>query len=54
MVSDNIILIPLDVEADIELILESCGHTIRVSGASAHLELIDEPQYVEEFKPSSR
>jgi hypothetical protein len=49
--SDNLIPIPLDVIADIELKLESCGETVRVCGTGAHLELIGEPEYIEELCP---
>ncbi len=50
-VLDNVIPIPLDVLADVELTLESCGYTVRVKGTSARLELVGEAVYVEEFKP---
>jgi hypothetical protein len=51
LVSDNLIPIPLDTNAEVELTLESCGHTIRIRGTSAHLELLGEAGYVEEFRP---
>jgi hypothetical protein len=50
-ISDNLIPIPLGITGDIELTMESCGDTVRVQGSSAHLELIGEARYVEEFKP---
>jgi hypothetical protein len=54
VISDNLIPIPLRITADIQLTLESCGDTVQVCGTSAHLELIGEPKYVEEFKPRTR
>jgi hypothetical protein len=51
VISDGLIPIPLRIAADIELTMESCGDTVRVSGTSAHLELIGEAKYVEEFNP---
>jgi hypothetical protein len=32
----------------VELTLESWGYTVRVLGTSIHLELIGEPEYVED------
>jgi hypothetical protein len=54
VISDNLIPIPLRITADIQLTMESCGDTVQVRGTSAHLELIGEPKYVEEFKPRKR
>ncbi len=51
VISDNLIPIPLRITTDIQLKLESCGDTVEVRGTSAHLELIGEPKYVEEFHP---
>ncbi|MGD0791362.1 MAG: hypothetical protein ABR920_06290 [Terriglobales bacterium] len=51
VISDNLIPIPLRITTDIQLKLESCGETVEVRGTSAHLELIGEPKYVEEFPP---
>ena len=53
MISDNLIPIPLRITADIQLTMESC-ETVQVRGTSAHLELVGEPKYVEEFKPQKR
>jgi len=50
-VSNELISLPLEVTADVELTIESCGETVRVHGTSAHLELIGEAKYVEEFNP---
>ena len=49
-ISNNLIPLPLEVIADVELTIESCGETVRVHGASAHLELIGEAKYIEAFK----
>ena len=49
--SDNLIPIPLDAAADVELSLESWGSTVTVKGRSILLQLIGEPEYVEEFEP---
>jgi hypothetical protein len=54
VISDNLIPIPLRITADIQLSMESCGETVRVSGTSADLELIGEPKYVEESRPRTR
>ena len=51
-VSDNLIPIPLNATTEIELTLESWGYTVRVLGTSIFLELVGEPEYVEEFRPS--
>ena len=49
---DNEIPIPLNFSGDTELRLESWNdQIILVSGQGAELELIDEPTYVEEFRP---
>lgn len=53
-ISDNLIPIPLKITTDTELTLESCGETVRIRGTSAHLELIGEARYVEEFNPKKR
>jgi hypothetical protein len=50
-ISDNLIPIPLNIRADVELTIESCGETVRVHGASAYLELIGEARHVEDFNP---
>jgi hypothetical protein len=54
VISDNLLPIPLSITADIHLTLESCGDIVQVRGTGAHLELIGEPKYVEEFKPRKR
>jgi hypothetical protein len=51
VISDNLIPIPLQITADIQLKLESCGETVEVRGTSAHLELIGDPNYVEDLHP---
>lgn len=51
-ISDNLIPIPLNATAEIELRLESWGYTVRVLGTSIFLELVGEPEYVEEFRLS--
>ena len=49
---DNEIPIPLSFHGDTELRLESWNdQIILVSGRGAELELIDEPTYVEDFRP---
>jgi hypothetical protein len=49
---DNEIPIPLNFRGDTELRLESWNdQIILVSGRGAELELIDEPAYVEDFRP---
>jgi len=49
---DNEIPIPLNFRGDTELRLESWNdQIILVSGRGAELELIDEPTYVEDFRP---
>lgn len=50
VVSESLISIPLNMAADVELAMESCGETVRVRGTSAHLELIGDPRFVEEYK----
>jgi hypothetical protein len=47
----NEIPIPLNYTGDVELRLESWGEIVVVTGASAELDLIGEPEYVEEFRP---
>ena len=54
VISDNLIPLPLKITTDIELTLESCGETVRIGGTSAHLELIGEARYVEDFNPKKR
>lgn len=49
-VSDNLIPVPMNVTADIQLILQSWYETVRIRGNSCSLELIGEASYVEEFK----
>lgn len=51
-VFDNLIPIPLDVQADIELKLECGSEVVRVHGTSAKLELIGSAVYVEKFQPN--
>jgi hypothetical protein len=51
-VLNNEIPIPLDYGGDIELRLESWGEVVLITGGSAELELIGEPEYVEEFRPN--
>ena len=50
VISDNLIPIPLNIAAGVELAMESCGETVRVRGTSAHLELLGEARFVEEYK----
>jgi len=48
----NLIPIPLHFNGDTELRLESWNdQVILISGRGAELELIDEPTYVEDFRP---
>ncbi|MFZ0816393.1 MAG: hypothetical protein WAM78_12795 [Candidatus Sulfotelmatobacter sp.] len=49
--SENLIPIPLEVDGNIELKIECWGDVISVRGSSIQLELIGEPQYIEEFQP---
>lgn len=51
VVSDNLIPIPLTITADIELVLESCGETVRIRGTNCSLELLGEAEYVEDSQP---
>jgi hypothetical protein len=44
VISNNLIPLPLEVIADVELTIESCGETVCVHGTSARLELIGEAQ----------
>ena len=46
VLSDRPIPIPLSVTADVELVLESCGETVRIRGTSCSLELLGEAEYV--------
>jgi len=48
---NNEIPIPLNFSGDVELRMESWGEAVLVKGRSAILELIDEPTYIEEFRP---
>jgi hypothetical protein len=50
---ENEIPIPLNFNGDIELRLESWGEVVFIKGQGAELELIGEPEYVEEFRPNS-
>ena len=51
VVSDNLILIPLDVQSHVELTMECWGEVLRIQGTSAKVELLGTAKYVEEFKP---
>jgi len=46
---NNEIPIPLNYTGDVELRLEYRGEIVVVTGASAELDLIGDPEYVEEF-----
>lgn len=50
-ISESLIPIPLQVDGDVQLELQRWGHVVRVFGSSAQLELLGEPEYVEEFSP---
>jgi len=51
-VLSNVIPIPLNRKEFVELCLESSNdEAVSITGSSAELELIGEPQYVEEFRP---
>jgi hypothetical protein len=52
-VSSNLIPIPLQVHGSVELSLKCWGDTVRVVGDSAHLELLGEPSYIEDFPGSA-
>jgi len=49
---DNMIPIPLNHKGRVELRLESAGDVVVIGGTQATLELLGEPAYVEEFRPS--
>lgn len=46
---ENVIPILLDVGGEIELQLQSWSEVMRINGKGAKLELIGEPEYLEEF-----
>jgi hypothetical protein len=50
-VLDNEIPIPLSHTGEVELRLESWGELVTIIGTAAHLDLVGEREYVEEFKP---
>ena len=50
VISDDLIPIPLNMAAEVELAMECCGETVRIRGTSVHLELIGEARFVEEYK----
>lgn len=51
---DDEIPIPLQFKGDAELLIESCGESIRVRGKGAVLELVGDAKYVEEFPRQNR
>jgi hypothetical protein len=53
-VLSNEIPIPLSHAGEVELRLESRGEIVRVIGKAAHLNLVGEREYVEEFQPDRR
>lgn len=53
-VLDNEIPVPLNFDGDVELRLARWNEVVLIKGRSARLELIGEPTYAEEFRPSSK